>query len=88
MKYDDLHKGLICFEEPENGIHPFRLKMMIQLLMGLSTDYSAVDFDLPLRQIIINTHSSGFVSKILDDSENKKEISVWFSKLVYMINME
>ena len=88
LKYDDHHKGIICFEEPENGIHPFRLKMMIKLLRGLSTEYSDQENYLPLRQIIVNTHSSGFVAKILNSNNPPIETSVWFSKLVSKISIE
>ena len=28
LEYDEKHTGLLCFEEPENGIHPFRIKAM------------------------------------------------------------
>lgn len=80
LKYDSQYKGTLCFEEPENGIHPFRLKMMTNLLKGLSTDFSEPDLLLPLRQIIVNTHSSGFVDGII--KTNYPEVSVWFSKLV------
>ena len=86
LKYDDKHKGVICFEEPENGIHPFRLSLMIQLLKGLSTEYSEIDYFSNLRQIIVNTHSPGFVKNGLE--ENRGEISVWFSKLVSKISKE
>jgi hypothetical protein len=85
LKYDNQHKGTICFEEPENGIHPFRLEMMIQLLKGLSTDYADANDDFPLRQIIVNTHSAGFVGKLLQEERNTTEVSVWFSKLVSKI---
>ena len=59
---DSKHRGLLCFEEPENGIHPFRLKDMALLLKSLSTDF--LDVDSPLRQVIINTHSTVFVSEM------------------------
>lgn len=59
---DYKHTGLLCFEEPENGIHPFRIKAMAELLRDLSSDFS--DSNLPLRQIIINTHSTVFISEI------------------------
>lgn len=89
LKYDNQHKGIICFEEPENGVHPFRLKMMIQLLKGLSTDFSDTEIPLfPLRQMIVNTHSSAFVKKTLDESKTYKEISVWFSKLVSTVSSD
>lgn len=36
------------FEEPENGIHPFRIKAMTELLKDLSVDFNEID--IPLRQ--------------------------------------
>lgn len=59
---DEKHNGLLCFEEPENGIHPFRIKAMTTLLKDLSTDF--MDTDRPLRQVIINTHSTIFVKEM------------------------
>ncbi|HBK30102.1 MAG TPA: ATPase, partial [Porphyromonadaceae bacterium] len=47
--------GLLCFEEPENGIHPFRISTMASLLKDLTNDFT--DEELPLRQVIVNTHS-------------------------------
>ena len=49
--YDDNHKSLICFEEPENGIHPYRIKAMADLLKDLSVDFNQVE--VPLRQVIV-----------------------------------
>lgn len=45
------HTGLLCFEEPENGIHPFRIKTMANLLKELSVDFQ--DTEMPLRQVIV-----------------------------------
>lgn len=59
---DEKHNGLLCFEEPENGIHPFRIKAMTALLKDLSTDF--MDTEMPLRQVIINTHSTIFVKEM------------------------
>lgn len=59
---DDRHSGLLCFEEPENGIHPFRIKTMVSLLKELSTDFS--EPEIPLCQIIVNTHSVVFVKEM------------------------
>lgn len=64
---DEKHRGLLCFEEPENGIHPFRIRTMVQLLKDLSTDFS--DPEMPLRQVIVNTHSTVFI----------QEMSKWLS---------
>ena len=82
LKYDNLHKGIICFEEPENGIHPFRLNMMIQLLQGLATDFSDIEEPiLPLRQMIVNTHSASLIKRVLKNI-HEYELSVWFSKMI------
>ena len=43
LEYDDKHTGLLCFEEPENGIHPFRMKAMANLLKDLSVDFKEID---------------------------------------------
>ncbi|MCD6346626.1 MAG: AAA family ATPase [Bacteroidales bacterium] len=62
-------KGLICLEEPENGIHPGRMRAMIDLLISITTDTNEiVDSGNPLRQIIINTHSPVIVKEVPDDS--------------------
>lgn len=57
--------GVICLEEPENGIHPSRVGSMLELLKSIATDPGyAVSADNPLRQIIINTHSPLVVQKL------------------------
>jgi predicted ATPase len=59
---DPTGHGVICFEEPENGIHPSRLQAMLDLLRSIAVDTNyAVDADNPLRQVIVNTHSPQFV---------------------------
>lgn len=64
LEQDSKHTGLLCFEEPENGIHPFRIKTMLELLKDLSTDFN--NPDQPLRQVIVNTHSKSLVSNVRD----------------------
>lgn len=62
--------GLVCMEEPENGIHPLRIPEMLQLVRSLS-DADAAEHDdvarTSLRQVIINTHSPLVVAEMLDD---------------------
>lgn len=59
---DPAARGLICIEEPENGIHPAKIGEMARLLKEL-----AVDTELPpgpdnaFRQVIVATHSPAFV---------------------------
>ncbi|TAH14402.1 MAG: ATP-binding protein, partial [Runella slithyformis] len=69
IEADPSEQGLICLEEPENGIHPARIPAILQLLTDISTD-ALLPFgaDNPLRQVIINTHSPLVVSEIDDDA--------------------
>lgn len=82
LAFDEQHSGLLCFEEPENGVHPQRMKDMMQLLKDLSTDFSHEDE--PLRQVIINTHSPILLhhfSEPLHDSL----ASIWYAQMKNLI---
>lgn len=69
LEEDPLVTGVICLEEPENGIHPKRLPAMIALLRDIAVDPTEPSGeDNPLRQIIINTHSPSVVAEVPDDS--------------------
>ncbi|HEU4322333.1 MAG TPA: AAA family ATPase [Roseiflexaceae bacterium] len=62
LEADPETRGLICIEEPENGIHPARMGEMTELLQGLVVD----PMEQPgpknvLRQVILATHSPTFV---------------------------
>ena len=78
LEFDDRHTGLLCFEEPENGIHPFRIKAMTKLLKDLSIDFNEID--LPLRQVIVNTHSPVLVGNMFE-WENNPNISIWYAQM-------
>ncbi|MBI4661107.1 MAG: AAA family ATPase [Verrucomicrobia bacterium] len=68
-EFDDQSGGLLCFEEPENGIHPRRIPAMLRLLEDIATDpCCAVDRDNPLRQVIINTHSPSVVRLVPEEA--------------------
>lgn len=59
---DPSARGVLCMEEPENGIHPERLEAMRDLLQDLAVDPNAEPGRAnPLRQIVVATHSPGFV---------------------------
>ena len=83
LQYDRQHTGLLCFEEPENGIHPFRIEAMARLLKELTVDFE--DTEMPLRQVIVNTHSPVLVSQLINwqDDEN---VSIWLSQLTTIIS--
>lgn len=78
LEFDDKYTGLLCFEEPENGIHPFRIKAMAQLLKELTTDFCEPDF--PLRQVIVNTHSPALVNEIYKWKDDPN-VSIWYSQM-------
>lgn len=63
--------GLICMEEPENGIHPAKISAMVDLLQDLSVDPSEpMSGDNPVRQVIVNTHSPRFVAMHMTHRED------------------
>ena len=65
---DEDSGGVICLEEPENGIHPARIPAMVELLHEIVMDAELpVGADNPLRQVIINTHSPLLVRQIPTD---------------------
>jgi predicted ATPase len=69
LSLDPREEGLICLEEPENGIHPERIPAMLQLLQDIAVDVESPEgMDNPLRQVIINTHSPAVVSQVADDA--------------------
>lgn len=68
LEADPNFRGVLCLEEPENGIHPDRIPAMLSLLHDLAVDTAEpTGVDNPLRQVIINTHSPGVVGQVVDD---------------------
>ncbi len=68
LRQDPAESGLICLEEPENGIHPERAEAMLELLYDIAADCQApVDDDRPLRQVIVNTHSPILAARVRAD---------------------
>jgi predicted ATPase len=69
LELDPETPGLICLEEPENGIHPDRITAMLKLLQDIATDpQEPADETNPLRQVIVNTHSPSVVMAVPSDS--------------------
>lgn len=65
LERDPTTTGLMCFEEPENGIHPARMDAIMDLLADMAVDPQAVvDDDNPLRQVIISTHSPVVAARV------------------------
>lgn len=69
LELDPEAQGLLCLEEPENGIHPERIPAMLKLLQDIATDANEpIGSDNPLRQVIINTHSPAVVLQVPEES--------------------
>jgi len=69
LEEDATATGLICLEEPENGIYPERIPAMLRLLRGIAMDAEEpVGPGNPLRQVIVNTHSPAVVGQVDRDS--------------------
>lgn len=68
LALDPREEGLICLEEPENGIHPERIPVMLRLLREIAVDATwEAGPDNPLRQVVINTHSPVVVGQVDDE---------------------
>lgn len=85
IELDPTAQGVICLEEPENGIHPARIPAILKLLEAIAADTTMeVGLDNPLRQVIINTHSPAVVGQVKDEDLLVAEIKaggVYFSCL-------
>lgn len=70
LLHDPKHGGLVCFEEPENGVHPIRLKAMVSRLRELVSDVRRKDTgsEERLTQMLLNSHSPVVLSA-LDEGE-------------------
>jgi predicted ATPase len=69
LEQDPEVQGVLCLEEPENGLHPARIPAMIKLLQDIATDVDEpVGPDNPLRQVIVNTHSPAVVQQVTEDT--------------------
>lgn len=77
MLIDGKHRGVLCFEEPENGVHPQRINDIARVLSELSSNLSDSD---TLQQIIVNTHSPLFIQSISKITD--KWTSVYLSRMV------
>ncbi len=80
LEMDPETEGVLCLEEPENGIHPARIPAILKLLLDIAVDpFEPAGPDNPMRQVIINTHSPAVFQEVPDDS-------VVFVKTVEAVN--
>ncbi len=81
LLYDENYNGVLTFEEPENGIHPSRIAAMTKLLKDFSTN-DLSDTQMPLRQVIVNTHSPVLVGEVLKAYLGDKNVSINLCQMV------
>ncbi|MCP4653962.1 MAG: AAA family ATPase [bacterium] len=68
LENDPTAQGVLCLEEPENGIHPERIPAMLHLLRDIAVETEgSVGRENPLRQVIVNTHSPAVVGQVRDE---------------------
>lgn len=67
LAVDPSRRGVVCLEEPENGVHPSALREVVGLLRRLGGDQGDGDAR-GARQILFNTHSAALV-KLLSEQE-------------------
>lgn len=61
MAYAPQPPGLICFEEPENGVNPARLPFIVDTLRGISERGLEGG---PRSQVVVNSHSPYLVDEL------------------------
>jgi hypothetical protein len=66
IEQDSAAGGVLCIEEPENGIHPQRVGAMLQLLYDIAVDPMESGEGNPLRQVVLTTHSPLVVAQVQD----------------------
>ena len=91
--HDPRSKGVICFEEPENGIHPARVRLLIDLLGSMVTDLFAAEPDHqralePLGQLVLNSHSPVVLAALLNADLASSIGRVLFADTVSVVDPE
>ncbi|MFT3757898.1 AAA family ATPase [Thauera sp.] len=76
---DPQHRGLICFEEPENGVHPGRVRQLVRRLndmVSTPADFAPDEGAAPpLCQLLLNSHSPVVLSALLEPDENGQPLN-------------
>ena len=82
LLHDRRHRGLICFEEPENGVHPARIRQLVQCLRDMVSNPAEdlpVDKPAPLSQLLLNSHSPVVLAALVDRERHPVMGSILFA---------
>jgi predicted ATPase len=82
MLYNPDQKGVLCFEEPENGIHPYQIRSMLELLKKISEPFN--EWEQNVSQVIVNTHSPIVMDEAIQWND-RTNASVWFMRIDTLI---
>lgn len=87
MLNDPRHRGVVCFEEPENGVHPGRLRDFVRLLRDAVTEPGAADTDepSPLSQLLLNSHSPVVLSSMFSSDDPHQRQRVLLADMVSVV---
>ncbi len=69
LLHDPRHRGTVCFEEPENGVQPGRVKDLVRRLRDMVSDSKAERIESPpppLSQLLVNSHSPVVLAALID----------------------
>ncbi len=67
MLNDPGHGGVLCWEEPENGVHEARIPALIKLVRSAAGCADSPQPQHACFQILVNTHSPVVMSALADD---------------------
>ncbi|WP_281185336.1 AAA family ATPase [Trichlorobacter lovleyi] len=90
LLHDPQHRGLICFEEPENGVHPARIKLLISRLQEIVSRAETSDDEEfgPLSQLLLNSHSPVVLSALVDKEFHPIDGSILFADIATVTDPE
>lgn len=88
LLHDPRHRGLVCFEEPENGVHPARLKPLVQMLRGMVTHPTDTGSSTrtSLSQLVLNSHSPVVLSTLVGADLRVDSDLVLFADTVSLVD--
>ena len=66
--------GLILFEEPENGIHPIRVKRLVDIVVGTVSRLEDDRNSVPLTQVIVNSHSPIVLDALVERDKERVRV--------------
>jgi predicted ATPase len=89
LLHDPRHRGMVCFEEPENGVHPGRVKDLVRRLRDMVTSFGSHEEGAaiqPLSQLLVNSHSPVVLSALVDEHQRAVGGAVLFADTATVVD--